>query len=240
MPPTRTQLVIEGNLVTKVEIEEGKEWSGGTYRREVDRGTVELSALLESLVAARDSEWFVPRLENGQIIARKSVGSTEAVAVEFSPAIRRILERLDQSDSRARQLAFPWVYLVGSFSGGALSYVKVFFRNERAEGSEAELYWPNLPNVYGDGRLCTGTARGCDPTSSIARRCDWLARMFWDSQFNSDLADYHWRPSRNLANHPQSFANWEVKSATDPRFILEVPWRSVGLTLRQVLDAGVK
>lgn len=235
--PTRTQLVIEGDLVTKIKIEEGE--SGGRhFRRETEQGTVEISSLLESLATARGSEWFVPRLESGQIIARKTAGSREAVVLEFPPAIRRVI-RTYRGETRARQLAFPWVYLVASFSGGALSYVKVFYRNEHAEGSEAKLFWPNLPNVYSDGRLCTGTARGCDPSWPLARRCDWLARMFWDSHFNTDLSDNHWGASRGLANHPQSFAEWETKTA-DPRFILGIDWRPAGLTLRQVLDAGVK
>lgn len=237
--PTRTQLVIEGDLVTKIEIEEGE--SGGRhFRRETEVATVELPSLLDALVQARGAEWFMPRLSSGQIIARKTAGSREVAVVEFAPAIRRIIETVHQSDPRARQLAFPWVYLVGSFTKGALAQVKVFYRNEPAGEVSAELFWPNLPNVYAGGIICTGNVSGSDPSWSLAQRCDWLSRSFWDSRFNTDLISDHWRPSQRLSNHPQSFAEWEQMSASDPSFVLGIGWRPAGTSIRQELDQGVQ
>jgi len=237
--PTRTQLVIEGNLITKTEVEEG-ESGGRRFRRETEVATVKLPELLDALVEARGDEWFVPRLSNGQIIAHKTAGSREVAVIEFAPAVRRIIESVDQSDPRARQLAFPWVYLVASFAGGGLSYIKPFFRNEPAGEVSAELNWSNFPNVYSDGRLCTGSVSGCDTSWPLARRSDWLAQMFWDSQFNRDLLSEHWDPSRKLATHPQSFAEWEQMSASDPSFVLGIGWRPAGTTIRQELDQGVR
>lgn len=238
---TRTQLIIEQNLVTKVTIEEGKNYDG-SYRRETMHGTVELNSLLDTLLDQRGKEVFMPRLAEGQVIALKSKGQRQVVIVELPPAVRRIIETIGQSEARARQCAFPWVYLVVYFCRGAVDRLFVFYRNQPAEGLEADLSLPNLPNIYGQGsgyKVCTGSMSGCETNWPIEKKLDWLIQTFWDSQFNTDLAGEHWVPSLRLAGHPQLFADWEAKSRQDPRFILGIQWRPANLTLQQVLDKGV-
>jgi hypothetical protein len=242
--PTTTKFVIEGDLVTKITVENGKDYDGSTYERTKTFGTVELKPWIEQLVAARGEQFFVPQLSEGQIIARKTKGAREVVIVEYAPAIRRVIEVVDDRYSeRARMIAFPYVYLVIRFRNGMVDTMYVFYRNSRAESLDAELYLPNLPNVYDRGqgyKICTGTISGLDASWSLARKIEWLARKFWDSQFNHDLIAYHWHPSIGLGGHPQSFAEWEEKSRTDPQFILKIDWRKLDKTVQQILDEGVK
>ena len=244
MSTTRHQLIIEGSIVTKVTIEEGAEYNGATYRREREEGAVQLDRWIDSCLAARGEQIFTPSLAEGHILARKSAGERQSLIIELPPAIRRVLERVDQSSSRARLLAFPWVYLVARLVRGAVDTIKVFYRNSAAESVEAELSLPNLPNIYGRGegyKLCTGYWSGCDSSWSLQRKADWLVQGFFDSPFNTDLIGEHWNTSRRLAGHPQTFAEWEKLSKTDPKFILGISWRSADprLTIQAVLDKGV-
>lgn len=242
---TRHQLVIEGSIVTKVTIEEGADYNGTSWRRETLGGAVQLDSWIGAFLAARGEQTFVPSLAEGHLLARKSAGERECVIVELPPAIRRVVERVDDSsDPRARLLAFPWVYLAVRFVRGAVDIMKVFYRNLAAESVEAELSLPNLPNIYGsvDGyKLCTGKWNGCDSSWPLCSKADWLVRGFFDSPFNTDLVDKHWNPSRRLAGHPQSFQQWEEQSKADPRFILGISWRSADpkMTVQAVLDKGV-
>ena len=243
MSSKKTVFVIEGALVTKRVIEEGTNFDGSRWVRETTHGTVRLEDWLEKLWAARGDQTFTPQLQGGHLLARKSRGEKECVVVEFRPAVRRIIEKVDQSDERARLLAFPWVYLVIRFRSGAVDKMYVFYRNSRAEDPSVELYLPNLPNVYGRDRgykICTGSVSGLDPAWPLACRLDWLVRSFWDSQFNRDLLSEHWSPSTRLAGHPRSFAEWGRKSQEDPSFILKIPWRPLGKTIQDLLEEGVR
>lgn len=237
----KQQLVISGALVTKVTTEEGTGSDGSTWRRETQHGSVSLEDWLEQVLAARGTTTFNPQLSDGQIIARKTAGSKECVVVELKPAVRRIIERVsDRYNERARQLAFPYVYLVLNLTRGALEKMFVFYRNAPAEDLGAKLGCSNLPNVYGSGSVCTGSMSGMQPAWSLVTKVDWLVRGFWDSQFNRDLLDDNWRPSTRLAGHPQDFTEWEQMSQEDPRLILGITWRSAGKTIQQVLDEGVR
>lgn len=245
MATTRHQLVIEGSMVTKVTIEEGTEYNGTTWRRETIGGTVQLDSWIGAFLAARGEQTFTPSLTEGHILARKSAGERECVIVELPPAIRRVVEKVDDKyNPRARLLAFPWVYIVARLVRGAVDTMKVFYRNSAAGGVEAELCLPNLPNIYGSGdgyKLCTGKWGGCEQSWPIQRKADWLVQGFFDSPFNTDLLANHWTPSQRLAGHPTSFSQWEELSKTDPKFILGIPWRSADspLTVQAVLDEGV-
>lgn len=236
---TRTQLVIEGDLVTKVTIEEGYDTYFGSWRRESIGRTVRVDEWLGAVLAARGEEFFVPQLSNGRIVARKTKGVREVVVIEFQPAVRRIIWSEDKRTERAYQVAFPFVYMVVLVHNGAVEAMYVYYRNEGAESLGAELLLPNLPNVSGECNICTGTISGVQSDWSFAKKLDWLVRKFWDSQFNRDLDNYQWDPSRKLDGHPRTFAEWEEKTRSDPSFILKIQWRSSGKTIQQVLDEGV-
>jgi hypothetical protein len=244
---TQTKLVIEGDLVTKITVESGKDYDGNPWEKQIRGKTVNVNAWLEKVMADRGEQWFAPALSDGRIVARKTKGSREVVVVEFPPAVRRVIEKIDQSDERARQVAFPWTYLVVRFYNGLVDTMYVFYRNQAAEGLDAEVCLPNLPNVYGekyrgdrkDYCICTGTISGMDASWDVSRKLNWLVQKFWDSQFNRDLIGEHWEPSSNLEGHPKSFADWEKRSKEDPAFILRINWRPLGQTIQQLLDKGV-
>jgi len=240
---TRTQLVIEGDLVTKLIIEESTYSDGSVSRRETTKGTVKLDSMLEQLITARGTQQFNPKLTNGHLLAQKSEGIRLCVVVEFAPAIRRVLEAVDvKHQTHARQLAFPWVYLVVKFNRGLVDNMSVYYRNEKATSADAEVFYPNLPNIYESNKICTGSMSGVDASWPLDRKLDWITQSFWDSIFNQDLRDTHWDPScRRILGHPYSFAEWEEKSQTDPSFILGLNWRTTGgTTIQTLLDKGVK
>lgn len=239
---TTKRIIIEGDLVTVVTIEEGKNYDGSTYRKETIGKTVKVDEWLEAVLATRGDQIYLPQLSDGQIIARKTKGVREVVVVEYRPAVRRIIWSEDKRTDRLHQLAFPYVYLVIRFYNGAVDTMYVYYRNEGTESLSADLYLSNLPNVYGSDygyKICTGTISGLQSDWSFAKKLNWLAQQFWNSQFNKDLISYHWEPSMRLVGHPRSFADWEEKSRSDPGFILKIQWRSANKTIQQVLDEGV-
>lgn len=239
---TQTKLVIEGDLVTKITVESGKDYDGNLWEKQSRGKTVNVNAWLEKVMADRGEQWFTPALSDGRILARKTKGSREVVIVEFSPAVRRVIEKIDQSDERARQVAFPWVNLVIRFYNGSVDTMYVFYRNTQVDSLGADLCLPNLPNVYGSDkgyRICTGTISGLQTDWSLERKLSWLVRNFWDSQFNTDLTDKHWKPCKGISGHPQSFAQWEEMSRSNPNFILSIDWRKTDKTVQSVLDEGV-
>lgn len=240
MASTRQQLVIEGSTVTKVTIEEGTDSYGRAFKRETSEKPVEIASWLAAFVAARGEQSFTPTLAEGRILARKAASDKECVIVELPPAVRRILEKIEQREVRARQVAMPWTYLIFRFVNGSIETIGLYYRNERAESLGAEMSRHNMPNFYGDNRLCTGKWSGLQASWTLVQKLDWLVRGYFDSTFNSDLNSHWWDPAHRLSGHPQSFAEWEAKSKENPGFILQIAWPSAGQTVQSVLDKGVE
>lgn len=236
---TKTRLVIEGTLITKIEVKEGTNYDGSVWHSETTHGAVNVEGWLEQVLAARGAQTFIPPLTEGRIIAQKTKGDREVVIVELPPSVRRVIEKVDQHAERMRFISFPWIYLVVYFSRRMVDLLYLFYRNTCADRLDAEMCRPNLPNVYSTGQICTGSVSGLEPTWSLAQKLDWLVQNFWDSQFNVDLIDQCWRPAKRLSGHPQSFAEWEERSQTTPEFILGINWCPLGTTIQQVLDEGV-
>lgn len=145
MTSTRQQLIIEGSVVTRVTIEEGTDSYGRTFRKETSEKPVELGGWLAAFVAARGEQSFTPALAEGRILARKAAGNKECVIVELPPAVRRILEKIDQYEVRARQVAMPWTYIIFRFVGGSIETIGLYYRNERADSLGAEMFRHNMP-----------------------------------------------------------------------------------------------
>lgn len=238
--PAINQIVIQEGLVTKVTKESGQDWSGQSWEKTSLGKSVEVETWLAEIIKQRGAQTFSPSLTDGHIVAQKSQGAKEVIVVELKPAIRRIVENVDDGSEHARLIAMPWVYLVYTFDNKNVDQVKIFFSNEKISGLDAELCKPNLPNVHDSCKVCRGSVPG--PTSSwtLDKKLDFLVAQYFDSVFNSDLIKEHWKPSKYLADHPQSFAEWEAKSKDDPKFILKIDWRKSGKTLQQILDEGVK
>lgn len=245
---TRTQLVIEGDLVTEITIESGEDYDGNLWEKQIRGKTVRVEAWLEKVMAQRGEQFFVSTLADGRIVARKTQGVRECVVVEFSPMIRKFIwsEHKRESENHLYRVAFPWVYLVFRFNNGAMDRMYVFYRNSQAEGFDSEMYLTNLPNVFGewysgsrtDYKICTGEIPDLSKMSFV-QKLNWLIQKFWDSQFNGDLKKEHWNPSVNLDGHPKSFQEWEDMSRSNPNFILTIPWRKLGKTIQQLLNEGV-
>ena len=237
---TRTQLVIEGNLVTKKSIESGTDYNGSSWEKVSTVKSIEINSWLEEVMRLRGGQTFTPQLTQGHLLAFKSEGVREVAVIEFRPAVRRIIEIIDDPyNEHARLVSFPWVYLVIRFYNGAVSNMYVFYRNTQVENINAEMHLPNLPNVYDDCSICTGEISGLRSGWDLSNKLDWLVNQFFDSVFNTDLLSNHWKPCCLLNDHPQTFADWEAKSKTDPKFILRINWRPLGKTLQQILDEGV-
>lgn len=240
---TRTQLVIEGNLVTKKIIESGTSFNGSSWEKISTEKSIEINSWLEEVIRQGGEQAFTPQLAQGHLLARKSKGMREVAIIEFQPAVRRIIEIIDDHyNEHARLVSFPWVYLIVRFYNGTVDTMYVFYRNERAESVNADVYLPNLPNVHDfslDFKVCTGNISGLRSEWSLSKKIDWLVCQFFDSVFNKDLLYNHWEPCLRLEGHPQSFADWEQRSKEDPKFILRINWRSLGKTLQQLLDEGV-
>lgn len=239
--PKRTKLVIEGDLVTKIVEESGTNHNGSSWAHQDVIGTIRLEELLEQLMASRGSDVFTPHLTEGHLLAQKSAGRKSVYLIEFRPGFHRIIESIDQRDNRLREVAFPWFYILVVFKGIFVDQIEVYYRNERALHLDEELFYTNLPNIFDDGHVCTGSMSGIRENWLLNQKLDWIVRSFWDSYFNKDLNDNFWNPARrNIAGHPQNFGEWEELSKIDPNFVLELEWRSTGKTIRELMEARVQ
>lgn len=240
---TRTQIVIEGELVTKITIDEGENWDKSCWMKET-RQTVRLSDWLEALRAQEGNLDFLPPLSCGHIVARQNKGNRSCVVVQLLPGIRSFYF---SPHSRLYRVAMPYVIVVVDFVGQAIDGassrnrcgIYMFYRNESVTDLDDELSHCNMPNVYGDGAFCWG-GETIPLDLSLGRKIEEVVKAIFASHFNNHEIGYQWDPAKGILNHPQSFEEWERRSVEDPAFVLKLAWRPSGLTVRQALERGVK
>lgn len=242
---TRQQLVIEGDLVSKVTLEDGKHYDGSVWHQETTHGTVKLGDWLDNVRAAEGTVEFLPPISLGHIAARMQKGNRSAVAVQLPPAIRSFVYT---PDSRVYRVAMPHIVMLIQLIGEAVDAVStgnkvgiyLYYRNRPVDSLDDELFFSNMPNIYANGQVCWGTDR-IPLDAPLGRKVEMVIDGFFRSNFNQHELGEQWRPAvSEIAGHPQTFEEWETRSAEDPTFVLALPWRPAGINLRQALERGVK
>ncbi|MGH7819469.1 MAG: hypothetical protein ACREQ9_06840 [Candidatus Binatia bacterium] len=185
-------------------------------------------------------------------------GDVVALLVEVPPHARTVpwLEGDSPADFgrgakyRHRYLAFPYVELLFLLRQGALTgHAQLYYRNDSLDSGE-DLLLPNLPNV--------SSAYGLTAWLCLANLHD-VSRLSWPEKVRAVVEHVYlaaWNRSSerhegsSLWGAPPvdprlaSVEAWEEATRKDPKFVLEVPWRSARTTARAeiscMLDAVIR
>ena len=154
--------------------------------------------------------------------------------------------------SQPRRLATPFVVLKVPFRRKrVVPRVELFYRNApltSASGPGGELHWPNLLNVSPNAHgcvawLCTQFLDRELNGRGIVAGLDAVCHHLWGGPFNlsSEVheAQSAFSKARDEGVDPRvtDVDRWEEESIRDPRFILDVPWRSTGLNVKKLIVA---
>ena len=180
--------------------------------------------------------------------------------LELEPALRRL--DIVAPDSPApygpsaryvgRRLATPYVVLKVPFLKGVLvPRCELFYRNEPLRHVDDPLFWSNLlnvsPNAYScRAWICTQYLYSRPPSPGVVAGLDALLKHLWgagnnrSSEANEGASCFSRAVAENLDQRVISFDRWEQESIKDPRFVLDVPWRPVGLSVRELIEAELQ
>jgi hypothetical protein len=176
----------------------------------------------------------------------RAAGPNTAFVVELAPQVRRLrwgTGRMGDGGSyREVRLAFPYVICLLLFFREEFEELRLYYRTAPLGTPADPLLCPNLQNVQGGTELMAscraclrGRPRGLD-ASPIAEQVPRLLEFFWETGFNADVEDNAFARSRPLDPRIASVEAWEAATATDPLFVLKVPWLPAGCALGEVMD----
>jgi hypothetical protein len=181
-------------------------------------------------------------------------GDAVALAIEIAPHARTVTWQTDASEASRGPMAeykryfvaFPYVILLILFQGGAVTRCQVFYRSRSLDEGDESLLFPNLYNVTPRNQV---KASVCLQNLGSVKRLSWPRKVaaivdhIFTAAFNRDLGDSLWVSMKESDPRVSSMEKWEEETRRDPRFVLDVPWKSAGTTvtaeLSKMLDAAV-
>lgn len=176
--------------------------------------------------------------------------------VELKPQLRRLLWIADDSPVpygptavyKERRLATPYIVLKVVFLNGKIvPRAELFYRNEPLRNLDDPLYWPNLlnvsPNAHGcTAWVCTQYLGSEKQAPGVTGGLDALVHHLFGGGFNRSSEAHEGSSGFSKAKADKidprvtDVNTWEKESEKDPRFVLGVAWKPVGLTVRQLLE----
>lgn len=214
-----------------------------------------VGALQQTSVQGLDGEALADNLK-----WKVTSGPLTVCVVELKPQLRRIM--VIEADSpmpfgpegnyREHRLAFPFVILKVPFlKGKVVGRVELFYRNEPLRDLGDELCWPNLlnvsPHAYGCvAWLCTQYLRQERPAPGITAGLDAVIHHLFGGGFNlssemhEGLSCFSKARADRIDARVTDLDRWEAESLLDPRFVLQVEWKPVGLSVRQLIETELK
>jgi hypothetical protein len=184
------------------------------------------------------------------------------VILELDPELRRMMwiasnspqPRGREAHYQPRQLATPYIVLKVPFMHGRItSRVELFYRNQPLEKVDDELFWSNLlnvsPNAYHcKAWLCTqylmtellGASGVTEGLNALMHHTFGLGGWNWSSDLSEGKSAFTLAKEMNVDPRVIEVDRWEAESLADPKFILQVPWKPVGLTVRQLIEKEFK
>ena len=182
-----------------------------------------------------------------RMIASRSLGFVEVNSVEQRPAVRETTWKVEvgRTGLRKYELAFPYVIFRIIFCYGYFDSLSMYYRNSPVNGMQSKLYYPNLPHLSADVRVCLG--RGVEQLRAeihhlskpeqIQRIIDFVwYDSIWDLQHQ---AANHFIPWTKLEPKLDSLDTWEKETLRKPTFILKINWekrRGHWTTVQDVLN----
>lgn len=147
-----------------------------------------------------------------------------------------------------RRLATPYVVLKVPFLNGKIvSKAELFYRTRPLTSLDDELYWSNLlnvsPNSYGcRAWICTQYLRKENPKPGVTPGLNALLHHLWGGGFNRSSEQHEGSSAFKKAGEDKvdprvtDVERWEQESIKNPRFVLDVKWKPVGVTVRQLIQ----
>ncbi len=195
-------------------------------------------------------------LPKNNLAWKVEAGPLTVCIVELEPAFR-VVQWIDSESPlpygpeavyTPRSLATPFVVLKASFVNGIItSRAELFYRNRPLTSLNDELYWPNLlnvsPNSYGcRAWICTQYLRAEHFQPGVTPGLDALLHHLWGGGFNRSSEKHEGNSAFSKAAKDKIDARvtdvgrWEQESIKNPRFVLDVKWKPVGVTIRQLIQ----
>jgi len=182
-------------------------------------------------------------------------GKVEVYIVELKPELRWIKWVADDSPEPYgegatylyRKLATPYVIMKATFQHGKLGgTVELFYRNTPLECINDELYYSNLLNVSNGAYGCY--AWFCTQYLNVAGMkgpADILTGIIshvfgggfnLSSESHEGSSCFTLSKKQGVDKRVTDVNKWEQESEKDPRFVLDVKWHPVGVTVRQLIE----
>lgn len=173
-------------------------------------------------------------------------GQSTIFVIEEEPQVRSlviensIMGKIYDSNTHGNSrvpLALPYIIFVMHFKNNNLNYVYSSWSVNPLTSLENMLYFPLLPNLHDNLSVCMADMPN-RKTLNMLEKIDIALNGYWNSEFNSDLADRWW--SKHL-RHPklESCKTWSEASLENPLFIREAKLQSAK-TLKNLLDVTTK
>ena len=178
-------------------------------------------------------------------------GPSLVMAIEQAPQVRRVewrpgtlKEAAGEAGAAGRRpvaLATPYVLHLVRFFRETFEEMRVYYRTATLQAEGDPLSLPNLWNVQAaESPLarCRACVRGRPALEGLALGAQAVAAIefFWAAGFNLDVEDNCFEQARRLDARVASLEAWEAATASDPLFVLQVPWAPAGLTIRQAME----
>jgi hypothetical protein len=147
-----------------------------------------------------------------------------------------------------RRLATPYVVLKVPFlHGQIIPQAELFYRNRPLAGLDDELFWSNLlnvsPHAYGcRAWICTQYLKTERPQLGVTAGLDALLHHLWGGGFNRSSEQHEGSSAFKKAGEDKidprvtDVDRWEQESIKNPRFVLDVKWKPVGVTVRKMIQ----
>jgi len=182
-----------------------------------------------------------------------SRGNATVAVIEFEPQVRAVhwidtdcLKPFGEgSRYRKVRLSFPYMVMVVLFVEGRLSgSQQLFYRREPISTDQDLLDYPNLLNTAkGYGNLCWLCLAQMSHVGALSwnKKIEAVVQHFWEAGFNLS-SEYHegmsyFQKMKDLDPRLKSIAEWEKATQEDPLFMIKIPWKSTGMTIREVIDS---
>ena len=220
------------------------------------KGSSAFSAPVDDFVNAIaercESQPFPEAIPEGVRFVRRR-GNVVVLAIEEKPMVRTVRWLADDSPvpygRRARykqaRLAFPFVIVVVAFIDGALTgQSQCFYRVAPLTLPTNELMLPNLFNVAKaydqDAWICLVNLKESLKPLSWSNKVQTIWEHIFGASFNGSSEEHegmsYWGSMLSLDPRVSSLAAWEKESASDPFFVLDVPWKPVGKSIGSVME----
>lgn len=195
-------------------------------------------------------------LPKNNLVWKVESGNLTICILELEPALRRMstlapdspLPYGPEATYQPRKLATPYVVMKVTFLHERIqSRVELFYRNAPLRSRDDKLYWSNLMNVSPHAYdcyawVCTQYLRAERTPPGIAVGLDTLLHHLWGGGFNLS-SEHHegnscWSKAVKEKVDPRviDMDRWERESIANPRFVLDVNWKPVGVTVRQLIE----